>query len=111
MPKSSSLTVTSSPVWRSGGLGPVGPQRSTREEQVRGLDVAMDDARVVSAPEADARLRRDAERDVLRERSMPDHELLEILPVKELHDEVRVLGDGIAPAVEHERDVLALDRA
>ena len=79
------------------------------EEDVVGLEIAMDDPGGVRACEALEDLRDDVQRLGERHAARPAEALAEVLAAEQLHDEIRasVLGAG----VEDRDDVRALDRA
>ncbi len=81
-----------------------------REEEVRRLDVAVDDALVVRALQADAGLRRDAEREVGRERAEALDQLMEILALEVLHHQEGQAPLLVAPRAVDADDVRRVDR-
>ncbi len=81
-----------------------------REEEVRGLDVAVEDLLLVGHLERAARLRGDAERELGREGAEALEELAEVLAFEELHDHVRELGLVVDARVEDLDDVRGVER-
>ena len=82
--------------------------RTTREKEIRRLQVAMDDSERVSLGDALARLEQVFDRFSDRQRPALGEHLAEIAPLEELHhDEGRALRR--LPDVGDSRDVLALD--
>ena len=83
---------------------------AAREEQIVGLDVAMDDVGLVSLLQPEAGLRDDAQRQVGRDRAHALEEVLEILALHVLHREERQPAVPIDARVENLGDVLGVDR-
>ena len=68
------------------------PSRRRDEEQVRRLHVAMHDVRRVRDDEPLARLRREPERDVHRQRAEPVRDRADVLAVEPVDDHERLAG-------------------
>ena len=95
MPKSRILTIAV-------------PSGLVREEQIRRLEIAMDDAERVRVREPLERLQRVVDGVADRQLMLEPQELLEIAPVEPLHHHVRQAVDEHAD-VHHARDVRAVD--
>ncbi len=78
------------------------------DEDVGRLDVAMDDAALVCGLQRTSHIDDDAERDVERHPSVALEEVLQVLPVHELHDDE--VGALIRTGVVDRRDVRVVQR-
>ncbi len=87
------------------------PAVALRQEEVRRLDVAVEDALRVGLLQAQARLHADAQGEPLGEGAEPREEALHVLADQELHGEERRAGSLVPPRVEDLHDVLGLDDA
>jgi hypothetical protein len=84
------------------------PVGAVGEKEIRGLEVAMNDAERVRLGERLARLEHELERLVDGERAALRERVREVEPLEVLHHDVRRTV-GQRPHVAHLRDVLALD--
>ena len=73
--------------------------RRLHEEDVLGLEVAVDDPRLVRLVERAAHRDEDGKRPLHRERPLGAHRLVQVLPLEELHDDVE---RPVVELAEHE---------